>query len=89
MFHSFQLDDQFCYSEGHMYRGAQKNGTQTTLNNFFVIWSVTLQFTHINFQHVQFLYIKGFFRQKKGKKVIGGKQNDKFSKFVIFFGYFF
>ena len=72
-----------------MYRGGQKNGTRTTLNNFFVIWSVSLQFTHITFQHVQFLYLKGFFRQKKDKKVIGGIPNDEFSKFVIFFGNLF
>ena len=54
-------------------------------NNFFVVCSLLLQFTHIAFQHVTFPYLKGFFRQMKGKKVIGEKQNDQFAKFVIFF----
>ena len=58
-------------------------------NNFFVICFLPLQFTHITRQHVQFLYLKGFFRQMKGKKVIGEKQNDEFAKFVIFFGNLF
>ena len=58
-------------------------------NNFFVICFLPLQFTHIARQHVQFLYLKGFFRQMKGKKVIGEKQNHKFAKFVIFFKIFF
>ena len=40
---------------------AKKNGTQTTLNNFFAIWPLTLQFTHITLQHVQFMYLKGIF----------------------------
>ena len=39
-------------------------------NNFFVICSLLLQFTHIATQHVSFVYLKGFFRQMKGKKVM-------------------
>ena len=66
---------QYLYVQG----GGKKNGTQTTLNNFFVIWSVTLQFTHITLQHVQFPYLKGFFPQIKGIKVIVEKQKNTFS----------
>ena len=42
-------------------------------NNFFVICFLPLQFTHITFQHVPFQYLKGFFRQMKGKKVMAKK----------------
>ena len=58
-------------------------------NNFFVICFLPLQFTHITRQHVQFLYLKGFFQQMKGKKVIGEKQNYEFGNFSIFFLIFF
>ena len=53
--------------------------------NFFVICFFLLQFTHIASHYVTFPYLKGFFRQMKGKKVIGKKQNDQLPKFVIFF----
>ena len=62
-----------------------KNATQVKANNFFVICSLHLQFTHIASQCVTFVYLKGFFRQMKCKKVISEKQNDQFIKFVIFF----
>ncbi len=65
--------------------GGKKNATQMKANSFFVICFLLLQFTHIASQHVSFLYLKGFFQQMKGKKVIGEKQNDQFTKFVIFF----
>ena len=58
-------------------------------NNFFVICFLPLQFTHITFQHVPFQYLKGFFRQMKGKKVMGEKQNDEFAHFYIFLKIFF
>ena len=49
---------------------AKKNDTQMKPNKFFVIWFLPLQFTHITFRHVQFQYLKGFFRQMKDKKVM-------------------
>ena len=67
----------------------QKNDTQMKPNNFFVICFLPLQFTHINLEHVTFQYLKGFFRQMKGKKVMGKKQNYEFANFSIFFKIFF
>ena len=48
----------------------EKNDTQMKPNNFFVLCSFPLQFTHINLQHVTFLYLKGFFLTQKRKKVM-------------------
>ena len=58
---------------------AKKNGTQTTINNFFVIWYFTLQFTQITLQQVQFAYLKGFFVHNKIKKVIANLKKKSFS----------
>ena len=49
---------------------AKKNDTQMKPNNFYVICFLPLQFTHIARQHVQFLYLKGFFSYTKKKKVM-------------------
>ena len=67
----------------HTYRVVQKNGTQTTLNNFFVIWPLTLQFTHIIIQHVQFMYLKGFYDKIKSKKVMDKTQKGSICLFYI------
>ncbi len=47
----------------------KKNGTQTNINNFFVIRFLDLSLTHIVPYNVQIMYIKGFFDAQKGKKV--------------------
>ena len=51
-------------------------------NNFFVLCSFPLQFTHINLQHVTFLYLKGFFLTQKRKKLWQINQKMHFPEFA-------